>query len=99
MRIELKMTNVKNQKTALVAIAAIAALIVVSTIAIGNGRVASAAETTTVTKTVNNTGVNVQTDTNQKQNCQTVGGYSGIADSCKADSTDKVDQSGGTLKK
>ena len=93
------MTNIKNQKTALVAIAAIAALIVVSTIAMGNGRAALAAETTTVTKHLNNTGVNVQTDTDQKENCQTVGGYSGIADSCKANSNDKVDQSGGTLKK
>jgi len=72
------MINVKNQKTALFAIVAIAALVVVSTIAIGSGRLASAAETTTITKTVHNNGTNVQTETNQKQNCITAGGSSGI---------------------
>ena len=93
------MINVKNQKTGLVAIVAIAALVVVSTIAIGSGRLASAAETTTITKTVNNNGTNVQTETNQKQNCITAGGYSGVADSCHASSSDKVESSGGLLSK
>lgn len=49
---------------------------------------ALAAETTTITKNVNNTSVNVQTDTHQKQDCQTVAGTSGIAKSCEATSTD-----------
>jgi hypothetical protein len=88
-----------NQKTALVAIAAIATVLAVSTIAIGNGRMASAAETTTITKHLNNTGVNVQTETNQPQTCQTVGGTSGISGSCIGTSTDTVTQSGGILKK
>lgn len=66
------MTSIKNEKTALVAIVAIAA----NTIDIGNGRMTIAAEITTVTK---NTGVNVLTDIHQKQDCQTVGGMSGIA--------------------
>jgi hypothetical protein len=66
------MTSIKNHKTALVAISAIAAVLAVSTIAVGNGRMALAAETT-ITKNVNNTGVNVQTDTNQKQDCLTAG--------------------------
>ena len=37
-----------------------------------------------ITKTIDNQGVNVQTDTNQKQDCTTVGGSSGIANSCTA---------------
>jgi hypothetical protein len=89
------MTSIKNHKTALVAISAIAAVLAVSTIAIGNGRMALAAETTTITKNVNDTGVNVQTDTNQKQDCLTAGGTSGISGSCTATSTDNVMQSGG----
>ena len=82
--------------TVLVAIAALAGMLAVSTVAIGSGRIALAeTETTTTTKHFNNTGINVQTNTNQKQDCDTAGGYSGIADSCHASSTDKVDQSGG----
>jgi hypothetical protein len=89
----------KNQKTAIIAIAAIATVLAVSTIAIGSGRTAFATETTTITKHVNNTGVNVQTETNQPQTCQTVGGTSGISGSCVGTSTDTVTQSGGILKK
>jgi hypothetical protein len=92
---------IKNQKTALFTIAAVAAVLAVSTIAIGNGRMALAADTTTttITKDVNNTGVNVQTDTNQKQDCLTAGANSGIANSCTASSTDNINQQGGILKK
>ena len=93
------MTSIKNERTALVAIVAIAAVLAVSTIAIGNGRMALAAETTTITKNTHSTGVNVQPDTNQKQVCQTVGGTSGIANSCTAKSNDTVSQSGGMLQK
>jgi len=92
------MTTIKNQKTALVAIAAIAAVLAVSTIAIGSVHAADTT-TTTITKNTNNTGVNVPTDTDQKQDCQTVGGNSGISGSCTASSTDTVTQSGGILKK
>ena len=38
------MTSIKNEKTALLAIVAIAAVLEVSTIAIGNGRMALAAD-------------------------------------------------------
>jgi|SRR5215467_12398239 len=89
------MTSTKNEKTVLVAIVAIAAVLAVNTIPIGNGRMALAAETITITKNVNNTGVNVQTDTNQKQDCLTVGGTSGISGSYIGTSTDMVTQSGG----
>jgi hypothetical protein len=91
------MINAKNQKTALVAIVAIAALVIVSTLAIGSGRVA--AQTTTITKTVHNNGTNVQTETNQKQDCTAAGEQSGIADSCHASSSDNVESSGGILNK
>jgi hypothetical protein len=93
------MTNVKNQKTVLVAIAAIVAVIAVSTIAMGNVRSASAAETTTITKNVNNTGVNTPTDSSQKQDCVTAGGTSGISGSCTATSANTNTESGGILHK
>jgi hypothetical protein len=91
---------IKNQKTALFTIAAIAAVLAVSTIAIGNGRMALAeTDTKTVTIHVNNTGINVPTDTNQKQQCDTVGANSPIGTSCQATSTDSINQQGGILKK
>jgi hypothetical protein len=92
------MTSVKNHKTptVLVAIAALAGALVVSTVAIGS---VHADKTITITTRVNNTGVNVPTDTDQKQNCQTVGANSGISGSCTASSTDTITHSGGILKK
>jgi hypothetical protein len=47
---------------------------------------------------VNNTGINVPTDTQQKQECETAGGTSPITSSCTAASTDTVTQSGGIVK-
>ena len=47
---------------------------------------------------VNNTGINVPTDTQQKQECETAGGNSGVSNSCTAASTDTVTQSGGIMK-
>ena len=93
------MTSKKNHKpaTVLVVIAALAGVLVVSTVAIGSVHKALADET--ITKHVNNTGINVPTDTNQKQECQTAGGQSPIGTSCTATSTDTVTQSGGILKK
>jgi len=91
---------IKNQKTALVTIAAIAAVLAVSTIAIGNGRMALAeTDTKTITIHVNNTGINVPTETSQKQQCDTVGVNSPIGGSCLATSTDNINQQGGILKK
>jgi hypothetical protein len=95
------MTSIKNHKTptVLFAIAALAGVLVLSTVAIGSVRNTLGVETITITKSVNNTGVNVPTDTDQKQNCQTAGGSSGISGSCTASSTDTITQSGGILKK
>jgi hypothetical protein len=93
------MTSIKNHKTALVAISAIATVLAVSTVAIGNLQMALADET--VTKNVDNTGINVQTHTNQKKQCDTAGGSSGIGGTgffrggtCSAFSADNVTQSG-----
>ena len=91
------MTTIKNQTTGLVAIVTIAAVLAVSTIALGSGRMALA-DTKTVTIHVNNTGVNVPTDTDQKQQCDTAGGTSPMSTSCTATSSDTITQSGGVLK-
>ena len=85
--------------TVLVAIAALASVLAVSTVAIGIAHNAFADDTKTITKTTTNTGVNVPTDTDQKQECQTAGANSGIGGSCTAFSQDTVTQSGGILKK
>ena len=93
------MTTIKNQTKGLVAIVTIAAVLAVSTIALGSGRMALAdTNTKTVTIHVNNTGVNVPTDTDQKQQCDTVGGTSPMSTSCTATSSDTITQSGGVLK-
>ncbi len=42
-----------------------------------------------------NSGINVQTHIDQKQECSTAGGTSPITDSCHATSTNTVTQSGG----
>jgi hypothetical protein len=97
------MTSIKNYKpaTVLVAIAALAGVLVVSTVAIGSGHFALGAETETktITKNLNNPGINVPTDTDQKQDCLTAGGQSQVSGSCTAGSTDTITQSGGILKK
>ncbi len=88
------MISINNHKQAavLVTIAVLAGSLAVSMV-----HNALAAETVTITKNirVNNTGINVPTDTDQKQNCQTAGANSGIGGSCTASSTDTITQSGG----
>lgn len=70
------MTDIKNYKATLVAISAIAVVLALSTVATGILQMALADET--VTKNVDNTGINVQTHTNQKRQCDTAGGSSPI---------------------
>ncbi|MGB6673210.1 MAG: hypothetical protein WBE34_12315, partial [Candidatus Nitrosopolaris sp.] len=83
---------INNNKTpaVLVAIAALAAVLVGAS-AMGSGHMALA-------HNINNTGINVPTDTQQKQECETAGGTSPITASCTAASTDTVTQSGGIMK-
>jgi hypothetical protein len=47
----------------------------------------------------NNTGINMQTDSNQKQDCQTVGANSPLSGSCIASSNNQNTGSGGILDK
>ena len=81
-----------NHKTsaALVTIAALAAVMVAGTIAVGSGNMAFA-------KTKSNDGISVPTDTQQEQECETAGGTSPVTGSCTADSTNTITQSGGVL--
>jgi hypothetical protein len=92
------MTSIRKPATVLVVIAALAGMLAVSSVAVHNA-FADDAKTVTVTKSTTNSGVNVQTGTNQEQNCQTAGGSSPIGTSCNAGSTDIITQSGGVLKK
>ena len=81
-----------NHKTsaALVTIAALAAVMVAGTIAVGSGNMAFA-------KTKSNDGISVPTDVQQKQECETAGGTSPVTDSCTAVSTNTITQDGGVL--
>ena len=91
------MISTKNYKpaTALVTIAALAGVL---SIGIVHNALAET-DTKTITVRVNNSGINMPTNTDQKQQCDTVGANSGIADSCHATSTDNINQQGGILKK
>ena len=92
------MTSIKNHKaaTALIAISAIAAVLVVSTVTIGSGRMVLADDN--VTKNFNDIGIDVQTSTSQKQGCDTmVEELESQVHDCSASHT--VTQSGGILKK
>jgi len=89
------MTSIKKSVTALVVMAGLAGMLAVSALAVHN---VFADDTKTITKTTTNTGVNVPTDTDQKQQCDTAGGMSGISGSCLATSTDKINQTGGIKK-
>ena len=84
-------STIKNNKTApvVIAIAALAAVMVAGTIAVGSGNMAFAGK--------GNDGISVPTDTRQNQECETAGGTSPVTGSCTAFSTNTIDQSGGLL--
>jgi len=88
-----------NHKT-LTAIAAISAIAVVLT---AGSHMAYAFRGgfpgTSITKTIDNQGINAQTDTNETQDCLTAGANSGIAHSCTESSTNTNTESGGMLHK
>jgi hypothetical protein len=85
----------KNHK-ALVTIATLASILVVNAMSIGIVGIALARHHDT-TKTFENGGVIVQTDTNQGQACETASGTSPISDSCTASSSDTISQGGGVV--
>ena len=82
-----------NNKTApvLVAIAALAAVMIAGTIAVGSGNMAFAGNAK------GNDGISVPTKTNQNQECNTAGGASPITGSCTALSTNTNTQLGGLM--
>lgn len=97
--------------TALFVIAALSAVMIAGTIAVGNGNMAfaktgsggklSSGEKGKDKGTGNgnvNDGISVPTDTQQKQECQTAGGTSPITASCTAASTNVISQLGGLLR-
>jgi len=71
--------TIKNDKpgTALVAITALAAVLLASTAAIGT-------DNGSKTKGFKNDGINMPTNTKQKQECQTAGATSPVTSSCTA---------------
>jgi len=85
-RIEYKTT------TALVVVAALAAVLVGSTAAVGTGHMAFAGN-----GSKSNDGINVPTITKQPQECQSAGGTSPITGACIATSTNTIDESGGVI--
>jgi hypothetical protein len=92
-----KMTSIaKDHKTvtALVVLAAVAAVLVTSTAAVGTGHMALAANGN---KTKGNDGISVPTVTKQPQECETAGGTSPVTGACTATSTNTITESGGVL--
>jgi len=83
----------KNNYKALATIAALASLLIVNavTIGTGGGHIAFASHHDNI-KVFENSHINLQTDSNQDQGCETAGGTSPISDSCTASSTDTISQ-------
>jgi len=80
-----RITKEHKTATALTVLAAVAAILVGSTV--GSGNMAFAGK-----------GISISTDTKQKQECQTAGATSPVTASCTAISTNTVNQSGGVLR-
>src|SRR5215831_20007626 len=70
----------------LVIIASFVALLVVGTEDMGSGHTIFANRSISGHGTFTNKGINVQTDTNQDQGCESAGGTSGITNACTATS-------------
>jgi|SRR5438105_3930121 Na+-translocating ferredoxin:NAD+ oxidoreductase RnfG subunit len=86
----------KNQTSTLVVLAAVAAVLVTGTAAVGTGHIALA-DNGNNTKAFKNAGISLPTDTKQKQECQTAGAASLVTGSCTALSTNAVTNQGGVL--
>jgi hypothetical protein len=100
-------TSINNhQITTVIFAIALAGLLLVGMSAVGNGQTGggsgggqSSGSSNSLLVDGSNTGINVQTDTNQKQDCETAGETSPITTSCTASSTNSIAQSGGILHK
>jgi hypothetical protein len=95
----LKSINNRKTLTAIVAISAIAVVLTASAqmafAFFGRGTLPG----TSITKTIDNPGTNLQTGTNQTQHCQSAGANSPLSGSCIANSNNQNTQSGGILDK
>jgi flagellar basal body-associated protein FliL len=89
-------TNDHKTAIALIVLAAVAAVLVASTAAVGTGHIALA-DNGNKTKGFENNGIKIPTDTKQKQECQTAGGVSPVTASCTALSTNVITNAGGVL--
>ena len=96
------MTGTKNHNilTAIIAISAIAAVLTagVHMVFAQRGGFGSPPGTS-ITKTIDNQGINLQTGTNQTQHCQSAGENSPLSGSCIANSNNQNTQSSGILDK
>jgi hypothetical protein len=88
----------KNHKTAtaLLTIVVLASVLIVNAVTIASGHIALARHHDK-TEVLENSHINVETDTNQGQACETAGGTSPISGSCTASSTDTISQRGGVV--
>jgi hypothetical protein len=85
----------KNRYKVLVTITALASILIVNATTIGTGGHIALAHHHDNINVFENSHINVQTDTNEMQDCKTAGGTSPISDSCTASSSNTITQ--GTL--
>ena len=85
------MTGIGNHK-ALVTIATLASILIVNAMTVGTGGHIALARQHDTTKVFQNSGINVSTDTNQGQACETASGTSPISGSCNASSSNTISQ-------
>jgi hypothetical protein len=87
----------KNHCKVLATIAALASVLIVNAVTIGTGGHIALARDHDNTKVFENSDINVQTDTGQRQVCKTGGSTSPISDSCTASSSNTISQDGGVI--
>jgi hypothetical protein len=82
----------KNRYKVLVTITALASILLVNVITLGTDGHIALARHYDNTKVFENSHINVQTDTNQGQACETAGGASPISGSCSTSSSNTISQ-------
>lgn len=87
----------KDHYKVLATIAALASVLIVNAVTIGTGGHIALARDHDNIKVFENSDINVQTDTGQRQVCKTGGSTSPISDSCIASSSNAVSQDGGVI--
>src|SRR5215831_13373173 len=86
------MIGIGSNDKALVTIAALASILIVNAIAIGTDGHIALARHYDNTQVYKNSNINIQTDTNQGQACETAGGASPISGSCTTSSSNTISQ-------